>query len=276
MQIRQVNLGLFWACVRWLLRRRYRVRMNGVEPKQLHRLTGPILVLPNHPAYIDPAIVLSHLQVGRNLRPLVFAGTFRRWFLRPLMRATRAVEVPDMQRGRGASIRKTVRMMTDVIAGVQNGESYLIYPSGRLQRGNDEFVGGARIVSEVMRRCPDVNVVLVRTTGLWGSMFSCAGTGDLPDLGRAFLKSVWWLFAGGMFFVPKREVSVHVEVLDRRQLTGLDRKTLNRFLEDWYNATGEQSPVFVRYNKVMGPKRGQFAPTASQPTVATPSLDNHP
>ena len=273
---RKRNLGFFWACIRWLLKRRYEVAIRGADHRRLDHLSGPTLVLPNHPAYIDPAIVMSHLGSRQSLRPLVFAGTFRRWFLRPLMWVTRAVEVPDMQRGRGESIRKTVRMMTQVIHGVQNGESYLIYPSGRLQRGTEEFVGGARIVSEVLRRCPDVNVVLVRTTGLWGSMFSCAGTGDLPNLGRAFLKSSWWLFAGGMFFVPKRQVSLHVEVLDRNQLAALDRKTVNRFLEEWYNAEGQQLPVFVRYNKLIGPKRGKFAPTASRPAFADSSLGNHP
>ena len=240
--------------------------MDGVSIDELSRLDGPTLVLPNHPAYIDPAIVLSELQFGKTLRPLVWAGTFRRWFLGPLMKFTQAVEVPDMQRGRSESIRKTVRMMGDVVDGVNRGESYLIYPSGRLQRGTDEFVGGARIVSEIMRRCPEVNVVLVRTTGLWGSMFSCARTGDLPNLGRSFLKAIGWLFAGGMFFMPKRDVSLHVEILDRNQLPELDRKSLNRFLEDWYNVDGEQHPVFVRYNRVIGPKRGKFAPTVSQPS----------
>ncbi|MCA9213964.1 MAG: 1-acyl-sn-glycerol-3-phosphate acyltransferase [Planctomycetales bacterium] len=272
------KLKLLWASIRWLLRRRYRITIDGVSCDELAKLLGPTLVLPNHPAYIDPAVVLSHLRFGKHLRPLVWAGTFRRWFLWPLMRLTDAVEVPDMQRGRGESIRKTVRMINEVIDGVQRGESYLIYPSGRLQRGTDEFVGGARIVSEIMLRCPEVNVVLVRTTGLWGSMFSCAHTGDLPNLGRAFLKAAGWLFAGGMFFVPKRNVSLHIEILDRNQLASLDRKTVNRFLEEWYNVDGAQLPVFVRYNKVLGPRRGKFAPAVSQPSAAASdsSLNHHP
>lgn len=222
--------------------------------------------------------MLSHLRFGKELRPLVFAGTFRRWFLWPLMRITRSVEVPDMQRGKGESIRNTVRMMNAVIDDVKSGDSFLIYPSGRLQRGSEEFIGGARIVSEIIKRCPRVNVVLVRTTGLWGSMFSCARTGDLPNLGRAFVKSIGWLLAGGLLFVPKREVSLHVEVLDLAGIPGLDRRTLNNFLEDWYNVSGGHTPVFVRYNRVLGPRRGKFAPFIVPATTKMPDsmIDNHP
>ena len=47
----------FWALVRLILSFRYRVRVHG--RKQLRGLKGPVVVFPNHPAYIDPALVLS-------------------------------------------------------------------------------------------------------------------------------------------------------------------------------------------------------------------------
>ena len=50
---------IFWFVVRMILRLRYRVRVDGLE--QLRALEGPVLILPNHPCYIDPPTVLSHL-----------------------------------------------------------------------------------------------------------------------------------------------------------------------------------------------------------------------
>ncbi len=68
--------------------------MDGAE--RLRALEGPTLVLPNHPAYVDPALVLSHLRLGRALRPLVFSGIYRLLPLRPLMAMVDAFEVPDL------------------------------------------------------------------------------------------------------------------------------------------------------------------------------------
>ena len=70
---------IFWFVCRFLLRLRYRVQVSGHE--QLQQLSGPTLVMPNHPGYVDPALVLSHIRLKDPLRPLAFAGTFRSTFL---------------------------------------------------------------------------------------------------------------------------------------------------------------------------------------------------
>ena len=187
------------------------------------------------------------------------------------MRYTRAIEVPDLQTGNRDAYRRTVEMMRSVVNGVKNGDTFLIYPSGRLQRENVEFLGGARIASEIIKRCPDVRIVLVRVDGLWGSMFSCAETGELPHLGRTFLKAIGWLFLGGIFFIPRRKVDVFVEEFERNALPGFDRNAINRFLESWYNVDGPKPPEFVRYNWIVGRKR-KFKSRSNQDE---PSLNHH-
>ena len=87
---------LFWGLIRYVLRLRYRVQVIGAE--QLRTVTGPTLVMPNHPAYIDPPLLLSHVRLGRPLRPIVYAGIFRRPLLYPFMRLIGAFEVPDLGR----------------------------------------------------------------------------------------------------------------------------------------------------------------------------------
>ena len=50
---------LFWSLAWLVLRLRYRVSQEGFAA--LKDLRGPVLVLPNHPGFIDPPIVLSHV-----------------------------------------------------------------------------------------------------------------------------------------------------------------------------------------------------------------------
>ena len=48
---------VLWMLARLILPLRYRVTVDGLE--QLRGLTGPVLLLPNHPALVDPILVLT-------------------------------------------------------------------------------------------------------------------------------------------------------------------------------------------------------------------------
>lgn len=239
-----------------LLSFRYRTVVSGLE--QLKTLSGPTLVLPNHPAYIDPPLVSSHIGLHKPLRPLVFSGTYRMPGLRPLMSLVDAFEVPDMSAHSRDAQTKVLAMIDSVVERLNAGDCLLIYPSGRLQRGNQEVVGAARAVHEIVSRCPQVNVVLVRTRGVWGSMFSCAETGAPPKLAGRVRSALGWVLTSLFFFLPRRPVSMVVEVMERERLPLGSREEFNAFLESWYNADGGQEPLFVRYNHLLGPTEGKF------------------
>lgn len=66
----------FWLLARWALRLRYRVRLEGL--RELRELRGSTLVMPNHPGYVDPLLLLSHLRMNEGIRPVVFSGMFRK------------------------------------------------------------------------------------------------------------------------------------------------------------------------------------------------------
>ena len=64
----------------WLLTRasvslRYRVKIQGIE--QVRGIKGPVLILPNHPAYMDPVLALVALWPSLRPRPLQYEGYFR-------------------------------------------------------------------------------------------------------------------------------------------------------------------------------------------------------
>src|SRR6516165_190534 len=62
----------FWAFMRLLLSLRYRMRVHGKQ--QLRGLKGPVVVFPNHPAYIDPGLVLAQLWPDLHLKPVLYEG----------------------------------------------------------------------------------------------------------------------------------------------------------------------------------------------------------
>lgn len=253
---------LFWFFVKLCLRNRYRVRIEGAE--QIARLRGPTLVLPNHPAYVDPIILLSNLRLHQPLRPLVFAGTYRMPLLRPLMAISKAFEVPDLSAASRDAQTRTMEMIDSVVDRLAAGDCFLIYPSGRLQRGNREVIGAARAVHDIVSRSPQVNIVLVRTRGLWGSKFSCARSGTVPNLAEMSWQSLGWLLASLVFFLPRRPVTLVAQVIPRDQLPLETREAFNAHLEKWYNADGGQEPLFVPYHHLFGPRTGDYSQSGAR------------
>lgn len=235
---------------------RYRVKVTGGE--QLKELKGPTLVIPNHPAYVDPPLISSHIRLHKPLRPLVFSGTYRMAPLRPLMSLVNAFEVPDMSSHSRDAQTKAVEMIDSVVARLHAGDCMLIYPSGRLQRGDEEVVGAARAVHEIVSRCPDINVVMIRTRGVWGSLFSCAEYGVPPKLMPAVGKAIGWVFASLFFFLPRREVTMQVEVVKPQDLPTESKEAFNSHLQAWYNLDGVQQPKFVRFHHLFGPSEGDY------------------
>ncbi len=267
--MRVVFEKIFWFVVRGILRLRYRICVDGLE--QLSSLEGPVLVLPNHPCYIDPPTVLSHLYraIKVPLRPLVYSGTYRVPFLLPLMKLVRAFEVPDLSAQSQSAVVQAQQLIDTVVEGIDQGNSFIIYPSGRLQRTHLEKIGSNRLVHEVVSRCPSVTVVLVRTRGLWGSLWGCARTGQPPDLTNNVLEAAGWLLASLVFFLPRRNVHLHVETIQSEELPTESREGFNKKLEDWFNVDAPESPIFVRYNWCFGPRSGAYQ------TPATTDIDTH-
>ena len=70
--------SLLIAVTRFLLVFRYKVTLEGLD--QVRHLKKA-LILPNHPAYVDPAIVVTHLHNALHPRPMLFAEIFDNPFL---------------------------------------------------------------------------------------------------------------------------------------------------------------------------------------------------
>ena len=234
-------LRLFIRCLLWL---RYRIRVTGLD-----RVAPPdgrgVLFLANHPALIDPIMVMTVLWPRFRPRVLADRAQARRPGIHFLARRARALEIADMTRdGRGA--REQVESMIEASAtALRQGEALLLYPAGRIYRQRREDLGGNSAVEQLLRAVPDVRVVLVRTAGLWGSSFSRA-SGKPPDVLRALRRGLWGLLKGGLVLAPHRHVAI--DVLEPDDLPrAADRVVLNRYLEEFYNRNAGGS-TYVPYS----------------------------
>ena len=133
---------------------------------------------------------------------------------------------------------------------------------------------------DILQAVPDVELVLVRTRGLWGSSFTWAKTGRKPSLSLQIKKGIGLLLANLFVFAPRRRLDITIERVDKRTLPGDDagardeptkclpvadasgscfrRETLNPWLEKWYNALGAERPTFVPYHFLFGPRTYRF------------------
>jgi acyl-CoA synthetase (AMP-forming)/AMP-acid ligase II/1-acyl-sn-glycerol-3-phosphate acyltransferase/acyl carrier protein len=249
----------FW-CVRGILSLRYRVRVKGLdEVRQLaSRSPGRTVVLPNHPALADPMIVFSTLWPILRMRPLVYEGNFKNPVMYLLGKILNVLLVPAMDQASASARSQAETSVKAIIDGLERNENFILWPSGRLRRGPVEVLGGVRALTDILKAVPDARIVLVRTRGLWGSRFGHAYTGTDPKLFSNIFAGLGWCLASLIFFLPRRNVDITIEVLDRSKLPELRRETINPWFEAWYNTGGPEKPIYVPYHLFLPPRTHEF------------------
>jgi long-chain-fatty-acid--[acyl-carrier-protein] ligase len=250
---------LAWVLGKLVLSLRYRIHVQGLE--KVRGLKGPVLILPNHPGYIDPPLVLTSLWTALHPRPLLFEDNFQNPVLAPLAKLLRAILVPGLEQASAQARERTEKALTEVIEALRRGDNVILWPAGRTQREGIERIGGARAAADILRAVPEAQVLLVRTRGVWGSSFSYAYTGKAPRLLHNLASGAGLLLANLLMFMPRRPIDIIVEHVDRRLLPELRRETLNPWLEEWYNSAGPETPTFRPYHFAFGPRTYEFPRT---------------
>lgn len=228
---------LFCFLVRALLSLRYRIEIRGLAEldKGLSRKEGT-LFLPNHPAHMDPLFIMLYLWPRYRLRPLVIEYVFRQTWMKPFIKLVGALSIPNFETSiNQIKVRKAEKAIGEIAEGLKKGEHFLLYPSGRLKSSGREMVGGSSSAHALLQECPDTNVVLIRTTGLWGSSFSRALTGKSPDLKRTIARGCLTALKNLLFFLPRRKILIEIEAEPKGLPRTSERLVFNRFLENWFN-----------------------------------------
>lgn len=226
---------------RWIFARRYEIILDGQNVLDDIQTEGStVLVLPNHPAMVDPMLV-SVTFCKTPLQPLVDESFFKAGIVAPrVLRTLGAVPVPDLRKNRSRSGASIARGLGDIVKNaLKDGGNVIFYPSGHIQTENGrEDVGNRQLAYNICGDLPDkVRVLGVRTRGLWGSIWSRANRKTSPSFVPTFIRSVFlWFFWAP--FVRRRSVEIHIEDITSRVIewSKQSRLEFNAKLNDWYNA----------------------------------------
>ena len=258
---------------------RYDIKVRGlnrIAKKKLKKESG-ILFLPNHPAEIDPVILFSLLVKNFRPRPLVVEHFFYERGMNFFMKLADAFPIPQVETTANQwKVRQVEKAFKTVKDGLEKGENFLIYPSGHLKTEAYEVIGGNSFIHRLIHDCPDVKIVLIRTQGLWGSCFSRALTGQVPDFWEVFKTGVKVLLSNWIFFAPRRKVNVEFEIDPKDFPRTGTRLEINKYLESWYNTyeSSEGDHVIDEPLKLVSYKRGKkvyprVAPKKETKAIAT-------
>ncbi len=230
----------------WVLKRRYRVSIKGLD---LLKKSGSKLILPNHPAHIDPQLLSALVRQHCDFVPIVSERFAKTPIISFFMKQQNAVAVSDLKYGkRDPHVLKTI--VDGVVDAFEHDRSVILYPAGGIKHTPSEIIKNKQSVHYLVRNLPDdVSVLGVRINGLWGSMWSVAWYGERPKFLWCVAKGFFYLFANFIFLVPKRDV--HIEFVDItaeiRANSALDRRPFNMTLEEFYNINGPEEVLYLRH-----------------------------
>ena len=235
------NFNLFVVVIflKLALSLRYRVKIKGLGKLEEKYKEDPkgFIFLPNHSTFIiDPLILSTFLWNRFQPRPLTIDYAFYLPGARFFLNIVKAIPVPNF--GPSSNSHKTWKVdqsIQTVVDGLKKGKHFLFYPAGRVKLSSREKVKSASGLTTILHNTPEAKVVLIRITGFWGSAFSRAITGELPDLKKEVIKSIWLVLKNFIFFVPKRDISIEFELAGEEFPYKEDRLTINNYLESWYN-----------------------------------------
>ena len=232
--------------IRLLLRLRYRISVKG---SGIFQNNSPVLFLPNHQALIDPFILLSHIYRFSTVTPVISEKYYDTPLVKWYFKRMGAIRVSDLESG-----SRDIQVLTSITRSVYDGflqnKNIVIYPSGQIAGQGYEKIFNKKSAYHIVSTIPEnVQIVGVRITGLWGSIFSKARTGKSPDLYLQLLKGIFYVLTNLLFFVPKRNVCIEFEditaVAKEKAIPG--QKPFNLFLEDFYNLNGEEPVLFLKH-----------------------------
>jgi long-chain-fatty-acid--[acyl-carrier-protein] ligase len=238
-------MGRFLVALgRILLRFRYRISVEGLR-EIASKGTSGILFLPNHPALIDPAILLGELFSSFRPESVADQDQIAVPWVRALASMLGSRALPDPAKYGEAARAEIGKVLRACAANLGQGGNLLFYPGGRLMRGRLEDLGGNSGLQSLLEQAPGARIVLVRCTGLWGSSFSRA-EGHQPQLGQALSRGLLTLLGNLVFFVPRRRVRIlFEEAVDLPIAQG--RQALNRRLEAFYNQDAAANTYVPRF-----------------------------
>jgi 1-acyl-sn-glycerol-3-phosphate acyltransferase len=164
-----------------LLTPMYRVRTHGPGRDLLPR-RGPLLVVANHAAYLDPFWLCK--IIPRHVTPMMTSVFYDLPIIRwSMVHIVGAIRVPS------AGFRREAPELRDAVAVLRRGGCVLIFPEAQLRRREDQLLRlFGQGVWRILQELPETPVAVCWIEGGWGSFTSYFNgpplRGKRPDWAR--------------------------------------------------------------------------------------------
>lgn len=221
-----------------LLRLRYSFEVRGLEEiaQEAKKRKSGILFLSTHPSMTDPISTFTLLWPYFQPRPIATEHVYNMPGVHRLLRWIRGVPVPNFKTtGNTFKRQRGEKTFRRIQQGLKQGDNFVIHPAGRLKLTGFEAMGGASWAHRLISEVPDVDIVMIRYSGLWGSSFSRAITGKSPLFWPTIANAFKMVFKNAFFFSPKRKIVVEFFAPGKAFPKKTSRVELNRYLENWFN-----------------------------------------
>lgn len=244
-------MSLLSGFVTFCLNRRYQVTLEGEELIKKYKDTS-ILFLANHPATIDPVIVLSYLYPYIKLQPLAAAKFFKIPFIHFFLKKIEALPVPEFEDGTNEYKAFLVEKLTlKIKKALKNKAKILLYPAGKISQGCFEKIGGATLAFDLKHEPRQLLGIAI--DGLYGSIFSRYFEGKTPLFTSMLVKGIKIALINGLFFLPKRKVTLRIFEIENEIKNIQDKFLFNQALEKQFNALLTPYPQLVSYGLSKAP-----------------------
>jgi 1-acyl-sn-glycerol-3-phosphate acyltransferase len=148
-----------------LLTPMYRIRARGPGLDLVPR-RGPLLILANHSAYLDPFWLCK--IVPRKVTPMMTSAFYDLPFIRWSM-----VHIVGAIRVQAGGFRREAPELKDAVTVLRRGGCVLIYPEAQLRRREDQLLRlFGQGVWRILREVPDTPVLVCWIEGGWHSFTS--------------------------------------------------------------------------------------------------------
>jgi len=234
------------SILRFFLSLRYKVNIQGAD---LIKKKQAKFILPNHQATVDPQIMFTQILRFSSVVPVVSEEYFNIPVLKTIFKILGAVPVSDLSSGsRDQDVLKSVT--SGVGKALKEGKNVILYPAGQIAGQGYEKIFNKQSAWAIVNELPEnTQVIGVRISGLWGSMWSRAWVGKTPNFLKTALKAIFYVLANLIFFVPRRQVSI--EFIDITagacEKAKGGKNQFNAYLESVYNEKGGEHVLYLKH-----------------------------
>ncbi|MBN2521338.1 MAG: AMP-binding protein [Bacteroidales bacterium] len=237
---------LLAVLLRVLLSLRYKITIRGLDVININK---PSFILPNHQALIDPVILITQMFKCTSVIPVISSDFYDKPILKSFFSNWGAIRVSNLEAG-SRNVKVLHEIEQAVIQGFEQNKNVVLYPAGQLSGQGFEKIFNKKSAHHIVKEIPsNVQIIGVRITGLWGSIWSKAWHGKTPDFFVQIMKCLFFIFANLIFFIPRRNVLIEFEDItsQAKKHANESRQSLNTYLEVFYNRKGEEQPLFLKH-----------------------------